>query len=145
MYSGLKGNVSTYRLDQNQIASMVDGSILPQDAKVLAATIAITFVGPKNLPEKCLPDMFKVRRTRVKKALEWLKENNPLFVNVTISAVRLAQLPEDDVPYELTTTAKLSTDMASLHAEQEGYVPSQENGDDDVDDGRFLFVFICWV
>ena len=32
MYSGLKGNVpvSTYQLDQNQIASMVDGSIMPQ-------------------------------------------------------------------------------------------------------------------
>jgi hypothetical protein len=61
----------------------------------------------------------------VRKALEWLKENNPLFANVTISPNRLAQLPEDDVPYELRMTAKLSTDINSLHAEQEGYVPSR--------------------
>ena len=65
LYSGLKGNVSTYQLDQAQIACMVDGSIMPQQAKVLTATIGITFVGPKNLPDRGLPDMFKVRRIRV--------------------------------------------------------------------------------
>lgn len=92
MYSGLRGNVSTYQLNQAQITSMIDGSIMPHAANVLAATIGITFVGPKNLPERCLPDMFQVRRTCVKKALEWLKEHNPLFVNITISSLRLAQL-----------------------------------------------------
>jgi hypothetical protein len=88
MYSGLKGNVSTYQLDQGQIASMVDGTIMPQSAKVLAATIGITFVGPKNLPDRCLPDIFMVRRARVQRALEWLKENNPLFTDIMISASR---------------------------------------------------------
>ncbi|KAF8798476.1 hypothetical protein BYT27DRAFT_7320360 [Phlegmacium glaucopus] len=63
LYSGLKGNVSTYRLDQSQISSMVDGLILPPISKVLAATIGITFVGPKNLPEKSMPKMFRVRRS----------------------------------------------------------------------------------
>lgn len=92
MYSGLRGNVSTYQLNQAQITSMIDGSIMPHAANVLAATIGITFVVPKNLPERCLPDMFQVRRTCVKKALEWLKEHNPLFVNITISSLRLAQL-----------------------------------------------------
>jgi hypothetical protein len=135
MYSGLKGNVSTYQLDQGQIASMIDGSILPQQMKVLAATIGITFVGPKNLPEKCLPDIFKVRRTRVQRALEWLKENNPLFSSITISASRLAELPENDVPYELQVTAKLSTDIEKLHAEQDGYVPSQEVCNDETNEG----------
>jgi hypothetical protein len=135
MYSGLKGNVSTYQLDQGQIASMIDGSILPQQMKVLAAMIGITFVGPKNLPEKCLPDIFKVRRTRVQRALEWLKENNPLFSSITISASRLAELPENDVPYELQVTAKLSTDIEKLHAEQDGYVPSQEVCNDETNEG----------
>lgn len=129
MYSGLRGNVSTYQLDQAQISSMIDGSIMPQPATLLAATIGITFVGPKNLPDKCLPDMFRVRRMRVRSALEWLKENNPLFVNITISASRLAQLPDDDVPYELLSTAKHSTDLNALHSEQDGYVPSQEENE----------------
>jgi hypothetical protein len=135
MYSGLRGNVSTYRLDQTSIASMIDGSVMPQAASILAATIGITFVGPKNLPEKCLPNIFRVRRIRVQTALEWLKLNNPLFENITISASRLAQLPEDGVPYELTATAKLSTDINMLHAEQDGYVPSQEANDGEGDEG----------
>ena len=136
MYSGLKGNVSTYQLDQGQIVSMINGTILPQCTKVLAATIGITFVGPKNLPDSCLPDMFKVRRARVQKALEWLKENNPLFSNITISASRLAELPENDVPYELRVTTKLSTDIEKLHAEQEGYIPSKEGDDVESNEGE---------
>jgi hypothetical protein len=147
MYSGLRGNVSTYRLDQAQITSMIDGSILPQIPKILAATIGITFVGPKNLPERGLPNMFKVRRARVRGALEWLKHNNPLFENISISELRLAQLPEDDVPYELWATTKLSTDVNMLYAEQDGYVPSQEDPDGD-GQGRFFIasiksVFTC--
>ena len=131
--------MSTYQLDQAQIASMIDGSILPQAAKILAATIGITFVGPKNLPEKSLPDIFRVRRSRVKSALEWLKEHNPLFANITISVSRLEQLPEDDVPYELTSTTKLSTDINMLYAEQDGYVPPQEAAEGDVDGGKQRF------
>ena len=138
MYSGLKGNMSTYQLDQTQIASMIDGTILPQQAKVLVATIGITFVGPKNLPDRGLPDMFKVRRTRVKSALEWLKGNNPLFSNITISASRLAALPENDVLYELRATMKLSSDMTTVYAEQEGYVPSQDPDDTDSEGGKDL-------
>jgi hypothetical protein len=135
LYSGLRGNVSTYQLDQSQIASMIDGLIMPQPASLLAATIGITFVGPKNLPEKCMPDMFRVRRTRVRLALEWLKAHNPLFADIIISASRLADLPEDDVPYELKTTTKLSTNMNLLYAEQDGYVPSQETNDDEDAEG----------
>ena len=103
MYSGLKGNVSTYQLDQGQIASTVDGTIMPQQPRILAVMIGIhvTFVGPKNLPYGGLPDMFKVRRGRVQRALEWLKENNPLFSNISISVSRLAELPDDAVPNEL--------------------------------------------
>ena len=136
MYSGLRGNVSTYQLDQAQIASMIDGTILPQQMEVLAATIGITFVGPKNLRERGLPELFKVRRSRVQKALEWLKRNNPLFLNVMISSSRLAELPENDVPYELRATTKFSSDLSTLYAEHDGYVPSQEAHDGDDDEGK---------
>ncbi|KAF8810465.1 hypothetical protein BYT27DRAFT_7209448 [Phlegmacium glaucopus] len=123
---------------------MIDGTVMPQLVKVLAVTIGITFVGLKNLPEKCLPDMFRVRRARVKRVLEWLKENNPLFRNITISASRLAQLPEDDVPYELMVKAKHSTDMNMLYAEQDGYVQSQEASDGGDDEGRLRSVNEIW-
>jgi hypothetical protein len=142
MYSGLKGNVSTYQLDQRQITSMIDGTILPQQPRVLAATIGITFVGPKNLPDKALPDIFKVRRNRVRRALEWLKENNPLFSDITISELRLAELPENDIPYELRATTKLSTNVAKLHAEHDGYVPSQEASEDEMDEGKHITISV---
>jgi hypothetical protein len=144
MYSGLKGNVSTYQLDQNEIASMVDGTLMPQQSKVLAATIGITFVGPKNLPEKGLPDLFKVRRIRVRKALEWLKENNPLYSTIIISDSRLSELPENDIPYELRATTKLSSDTTTLYAEQDGYVPSQDPDDASSEGGKSrLSSFSC--
>lgn len=136
MYSGMKGNVSTYQLDQGQIASMIDGSILPQQSKVLAATIGISFVGPKNLPDKGLPDMFKVRRARVQLALEWLKENNPLYANITISPSRLAELPDNDIPFEFRVTAKYSSDTSALYAEQDGYVPSQDTLEEESESGK---------
>lgn len=138
MYSGLKGNVSTYQLDQGQIVSMIDGTTMPQQSRVLAATIGITFVGPKNLPDKGLPDMFKVRRARVRMALKWLKENNPIFSNIIISESRLSELPEDDVPYELRVTTKYSSDVSALYAEHDGYVPSQD-GPDCADEGGKLY------
>lgn len=136
LYSGMKGNVSTYQLDQSQITSMIDGTLMPQPSDILAATIGITFVGPKNLPDRGLPDLFKVRRARVQQALEWLVRNNPLYSNIMISPSRLAQLPEDDVPYELQATTKLSTDIKQLYGEQDGYVPEQDVGEDDGEEGK---------
>ncbi|KAF8816193.1 hypothetical protein BYT27DRAFT_7248501 [Phlegmacium glaucopus] len=134
MHSGLKENVSTYRLDQSQIASMIDGTLMPPIVKVLAATIGITFVGPKNIPERTMPKFFRVRRNWVRKALEWLRANNPLYNNIIISHSRLAALPEDGVPYELMATAKHSTDVDMLYTEEDSYVPLQDV--EDVEDMR---------
>ncbi|KAF8809982.1 hypothetical protein BYT27DRAFT_7209905 [Phlegmacium glaucopus] len=105
---------------------MIDGMLMPPVSKVLAATIGVTFVGPKNLPEKTMPKFFRVRRKWVRNALEWLKANNPLYNNIIISNSRLATLPEDGVPYELMATAKHSTDVDMLYTEQDGYVPVED-------------------
>ena len=73
----------------------------------------------------------------MRRALQWLKDNNPIFANITISESRLANLPENGIPYELQVTTKLSTNVDRLYAEQEGYVPSQEVADDVGIEGRF--------
>ncbi|KAF8806047.1 hypothetical protein BYT27DRAFT_7257469 [Phlegmacium glaucopus] len=125
MHSGVKGNISPYRLDQSQIMSMIDGTLMPPVSKVLAATIGVTFVGPKNLLEKTMPKFFRVRRKWVRNALEWLKANNPLY-NIIISDSRLAALPEDGVPYELMATVKHATDVDMLYTEQDRYVPLED-------------------
>ncbi|KJA12784.1 hypothetical protein HYPSUDRAFT_102952, partial [Hypholoma sublateritium FD-334 SS-4] len=57
----------------------------PPTAQILSATIGVTFLGPKGLPEATMPEMFRVRRRRVREALQWLKMNNPLYANIEIS------------------------------------------------------------
>ena len=61
MHRGLKGNVSTYQLDPAQVSSMIEGQLMPPPARILSATIGITFVGPRGLPESTMPAMFRVR------------------------------------------------------------------------------------
>ncbi|KAJ3892290.1 hypothetical protein GG344DRAFT_10814, partial [Lentinula edodes] len=99
--SGLKGNVSSYFLNTQEIAGMVDDGFLPPRPSVLAATIAVTFIGPKNVPLKALAPMLAVRRSRVMDALRWLIANNPLYAGIQISEKNLALLPEDGIPVEI--------------------------------------------
>ena len=124
LHSGLRGNVSTYRLDPRQIARLIDGTTFPPPARILSATIGITFVGPKGLRESTMPAMFRVRRWRVREALLWLKANNPLYLDIEISEEGLLALPEDGIPEELMMTARHSTDMRALESESENYVPT---------------------
>nr|GAT59124.1 predicted protein [Mycena chlorophos] len=57
--SGLCGNVSTYHLNTSAISDMVTGNILPRPVGLLAAVIAVTFVGARNIPLFILPDIFE--------------------------------------------------------------------------------------
>jgi hypothetical protein len=125
--SGLRGNVSSYKLDQQQISDMVGvGLTVPPPASILSATLAITYIGSNNLPKRCLPGTFRVRRHRVARALQWLKANNPLYSNVQISSERLDQLPTNAVPNEVLETLRWSTDVDQLEHEHESYVPPNE-------------------
>ncbi|KAG2107118.1 hypothetical protein BD769DRAFT_1675703 [Suillus cothurnatus] len=53
--SGVRGNVSTYQLNTPDITAMIEGNLLPHRPALLATTIGITIIGPKNLPVKSLP------------------------------------------------------------------------------------------
>ena len=60
LHSGLRGNVSTYRLNTDDIVRMTDSQVMPPSSSILAATIGITFVGPCNLPQKTMPGFLRV-------------------------------------------------------------------------------------
>src|ERR1700689_1881056 len=60
MHSGMRGNVSTYRLSTADIAEMVHSTVMPPPSRILAAVIGVTIVGPKGLPEKTMPNFLKV-------------------------------------------------------------------------------------
>lgn len=123
LYNGYKGNVSTYRVDPNQVAQMVDGDLMPPSASVLAATIGVTFVTKARVEIKDLDKVFRVQRGRVRSALVWLKANNPLYADITISEERLEALPEDGVPPEITSNVRVLPDVEIALQEAEGYVP----------------------
>ena len=124
LYSGFKGCVSTYALDPNLVSSMVDGKILPTPPVVLSASVAVTFITPSGKTQFPLPNILRVRRDKIREALEWLKQHNPLYGDIVISEERLQMLPEDGVPDEILSTVKYSTDMEAVIREHEGYVPS---------------------
>ena len=134
LQSGLRGNVSTYRLNTNNIIDMMDSQVMLPSPEILATTIGVTFIGPKNLPERTMPGFLHVNRARVHDTLWWLKENNPIYENIQISSGRLNTLPVDRVPLQIWSLMKHSDDMTLLSEEHDNYVP-EEDGDNS---GQFI-------
>lgn len=130
-YSGLRGNVTTYKMDPAQMADLLFDNILPHPATILSAVIGVTFVGPKGSHLYGMPEMFRVRRWRVREALVWLTHNNPLYSDITISDERLAELPEDGIPEEIELTARVSNDIDTLNREGETYIPDMSSDDEE--------------
>ena len=127
---GMRGNVSTYELNVSAAAKMVEGSLMPRQPEVLASLIAITYIGVGSLPRKWLRSMFRVRRFHVARALEWLRINNPTYYgDITISPTRLSDLPEDDVPDEILSVVRHSTDVGLIDQENGGYVRTDDIGE----------------
>ncbi|KAG8216550.1 hypothetical protein J3R82DRAFT_6698 [Butyriboletus roseoflavus] len=77
--SGLRGNVLTYRMNTQDIVSMVHRNLLSPSSIILSVTIAVTFMGPGNLPDHHLPSMLSVSRNHIRNALCFLQEENPLM------------------------------------------------------------------
>lgn len=125
--SGVRGNVSTYRLNVTDIADMVNPKSLPPHPAIFASTIGVTIVGPKNFPEHSIPRILSVNRARVHGALCFLKRENPLYAGVSISEEHLSNLPEDGIPHEIMDIVKHSEDVGSLEKERDGYVPEDDD------------------
>ena len=127
-HSALQGNVSTYPLNTDDVSKITHDGLMPPSANVLAATVGVTFVGPKNVPQRTLPGFLRVNRDRVRAALQWLKANNPFYQNITISPERLEELPVDDIPVQITSTTRHLDDDVLLAEETDNYVPDNETG-----------------
>ncbi|THU88390.1 hypothetical protein K435DRAFT_577116, partial [Dendrothele bispora CBS 962.96] len=99
---GMRGNVSSYALDQTGISSMLVGKMMPQRPEILASVITVTYIGKGKLPKGWLYSTFRVRRRVVADALAWLKCSTPeVYGSVEIDMERLSSLPEDGVPEEI--------------------------------------------
>ncbi|KAJ3742590.1 hypothetical protein DFH05DRAFT_1370912, partial [Lentinula detonsa] len=99
LQNGMRGNVTTFELDNPGIISMLEWKLMPRPAAILASVITVTFCGLGKLPKKWLRNTFRVRRHVVRNALQCLKESSPKYYrDQEISEDRLLALPEDDVP-----------------------------------------------
>jgi len=120
------GNVTSYAMDTKGVASMVDGRLVPQHPRVLASLISVTYIGPGELPKAWLRTIFCVRRAVVHDALKWLKAHNPYYRDIEISDTNLNNLPEDDVPTEISSIMRHSSDVGVVDQENDGYVQDDE-------------------
>ncbi|KIM37618.1 hypothetical protein M413DRAFT_258503 [Hebeloma cylindrosporum] len=133
LQKGMRGTVSTFQLDMQGITSMLEGNLMPRRPALLASIISVTYIGLGRLPKQWLRHLFRVRRSCVLSALEWLKENNAKYYGqVTIDESCLRCLPEDDIPVELLSIVRQSTDVQVVDQESEGYVPDHGDVEDDV-------------
>jgi hypothetical protein len=131
---GMRGTVSTYDLNVNAVTDMLGGKLMPRPLTILSSVISVTYIGLGKLPKNWLRSTFRVRREVVATALAWLKANNSKYYgDIEISADALKRLPEDDVPDEILSIVRQSSDIGLLDQEGAGYVRT-----DDI--GRVLYI-----
>jgi hypothetical protein len=122
----MRGTVSSYDMDVEGVAAMVEGRLMPRPTAILASVISVTLFGRGTPQKHWLRGMFRVRRRAVLN-LVWLKANNPKYYgDIEISDQRLADLPEDDIPIEILDIVRHSEDVGSVIQESAGYVPVDE-------------------
>ena len=116
-----------WEIDPTRVAAMVNGDILPHKPEILASLISIALVSVGTLRKSWLRSTFQVRRNVVRRALQWLKDNNPYYRDVLIDDTRVDNLPSSDVPREVTACIRRNDDPEAADRERAGYVPSGEN------------------
>ncbi|KAJ7033841.1 hypothetical protein C8F04DRAFT_873626, partial [Mycena alexandri] len=87
------GNVCIHPHEISTIAT-----VLPRPMSALYNEIIVIFVSED---QEATAEMFKrtpflVRRGHILRALSWLKANNPLYRDITIDLVALAEYPADE-------------------------------------------------
>lgn len=127
LQSGMRGNVSTYELNIDAVANMLQGKLMPRPPNILASLIAITFIGHGPLPRNWLKRTFSVRRYVVSEALYWLKTNNSKYYgDIQIDSAQLVNLPVDGIPEELMNIIRHEPNSETMADEDTGYVPEVE-------------------
>ncbi|CAF1385286.1 unnamed protein product, partial [Rotaria sp. Silwood1] len=96
---------------------------LPLDLHDLCDSLKIIFVGCRPHQRNQLKNVLTVRKKKVFEALQWLRQNNALYRNVTINQSIISKLPDDDVPECLWATMEISTNVEAAENERASYIP----------------------
>jgi Domain of unknown function (DUF6570) len=124
---GMAGNVTTYPLNMPDIVSMIIGGLMPHKPDILASVIAVTFIGLGHVPRNWLKSTFRVRRSAVFQALQWLQANNTMYRDITISEELLQLLPVDAVPDVILANFHQEEDAGVVEMERASYVPGNDD------------------
>jgi hypothetical protein len=115
--SAIKGNCISFPQDVVNIATS-----LPLQLEDLCDSLKIIFVGCRIPDRNQLKYVLTVRKSKVSKALQWLKQNNSLYRTVLINQSTIDTFPQDDVPECLWKTIQVSADVEADVSERAGYV-----------------------
>lgn len=125
---GMKGHIIVYPSAPQNI-----GSVLPPSMEETVTPMCVVFVGSCRPSEEWLRTKAKpllVRREKVRTALIWLKNNNPLYADVIIDNELLDSLPDESVaPVEISVeTATESSDAVGARHDNVADEPHTSNG-----------------
>ncbi|TDL19361.1 hypothetical protein BD410DRAFT_689923, partial [Rickenella mellea] len=121
---GVKGHIIVYPTHPENL-----GKVLPRSLTEVSKPICVLFVGSNRPTAEWLRTKARpliARREKVRRALEWLKVNNPLYHDIIIDDELLSSMPAEDVaPVEIT----LQEPSTALDAIGDGYdfSPSEES------------------
>ena len=118
-----KGNVISFSQDVKELATQ-----LPHKIKDLDSVVCVQF---KNNAEKFHD--FHIRSGRVKRALVWLKANNPYYKDIIISEENLKSLPDDGNVFDQIQSITLATDDStdteeSINGNEKESTSEKDNG-----------------
>jgi hypothetical protein len=118
-YRGARGHIVAFKQDPTLLLK-----ILPSPEVEPHYNITVSWDGGAEPTDENLRKFCTVRRERVLKALEWLKENNELYRDVKINYELLRTWPDDAVPPQLIQNAVRTEPGLSDH--REGYSVDRE-------------------
>jgi hypothetical protein len=109
---GIKGHIIIYPQQPSKVAD-----VLPPSIEEITAPVCVLFVGssaptPEWLHQNAKP--LAVNATRVRSALLWLKQHNPLYQDIKINEECLQQLEENPIlPFNIEQVRATSANSAA--------------------------------
>lgn len=132
----LKGNICAVPQNLSSLAR-----VLPNTPSSLTDMISISFVGTRAPDKVALSKFLYIRKAKVWDFLCWLKENNPLYAGISLSAENMQLYPENGLPDELfhVMTQDIRADAAELRATETAGLAEHpadllDDGNEDEDD-----------
>ena len=120
---GLKGNITSFPMNTDEILNMLEGHKIPQPLCVLSSVVSVTYIRVGTMPWHMLKSIFHIHQKAILAALQWLMQNNKCYSEYTLDESIMSTLPKDDIPIQILTGVCQETETNILIQEHGSYVP----------------------